>query len=353
MYLILTNINKQKFSLIYYRCDWMEEPLVSIIIVNYNGYDYLKENLDSLFNLEYQNFEIIFVDNNSQDNSVEFVKENYAKVKILALDKNYGFAQGNNLAMAKVNGKYIILLNPDTCVEKNWLTEIIKVAQVSHKVGIVGCKMYHFSNRDILGFGGSTSDKFGTVSQFGDRKKDKGFFNIQMKAFFITGACLLFKRELYEKIQLFDPSYFLYYEDVDFCWRAWICGYDVIYSPKPIIYHKADKPIKFEILNRILFYIERNRLRTILKNYELKNLLRILPNYFLKRLRFIFNTYFSNKKLFYFRFFCLLRSILWNLINLRSMIKYRIKIQANRKRDDNFIFNLMEELTNLRKKLER
>ena len=330
-----------------------EEPLVSIIIVNFNGCEHLKENLDSLFNLEYKNFEVIFIDNNSQDKSVEFVRENYENVKIIALDKNYGFAQGNNLAMIKANGNYIILLNPDTCVEKKWLSEIITVAQTSHKAGIVGCKQVDFDNRDILGFGGSTSDKFGNASEFGDRKKEKGFFNIQMKAFFITGACLLFKRELYEKIQLFDPSYFMYYEDVDFCWRAWIYGYDVIYSPKPIIYHKADKPIKFKILNRVLFYIERNRLRTILKNYELKNLLRILPNYFLKRLRFIFNTYFSNKKLFYFRFFCLLRSILWNLINLRSMIKYRIKIQANRKRDDKFIFNLMEELTNLRKKLER
>ncbi len=334
----------------------MEEPLVSIIIVNYNGYKYLKENLDSLFNLEYKNFEVIFVDNNSQDNSVEFVKENYNKVKIIALDKNYGFAQGNNLAMTKANGKYIILLNPDTCVEKNWLSEIIKVAQVSYKAGIVGCKIFHFDNRDILTFGGSTSDKFGTVSQFGGGLKDKDFFNIQMNAFFITGACLLFKRELYEKIQLFDPTYFMYYEDVDFCWRAWIYGYDVIYSPKPILYHirkKFKKKKKIKILNRYLFYVERNRLRTILKNYELKNLFKILPIYFLKRLRFIFNTYFSNKKLFYFRFFCLLRAILWNLMHLRSMIKYRKQIQANRKRDDKFIFNLMEDLTNLRKKLER
>ncbi len=331
----------------------MEEPLVSIIIVNYNGCDHLKENLDSLFNLEYKNFEVIFVDNNSQDNSVKYVKENYNKLKIYVLDKNHGFSQGNNIAMAKTKGKYIILLNPDTCVEKNWLSEMVKVAQSSHKAGIVGCKQIDFENRNILGFCGSTSDKFGNVSEFGDREKEKGHFNIQTKAFFITGACLLFKRELYEKMQLFDPTYFMYYEDVDFCWRAWIYGYDVIYSPKPIIYHKADKPIKFKILGRILFYIERNRIRTILKNYELKNILRILPIFFFNRLRFIFNTYFSDKKLFYFHFFCLLRAILWNLINLGSMIKYRIKIQANRTRDDKFIFNLMEELTNLRKKLEK
>ncbi len=329
----------------------MNEPLVSIVITNYNDLEYIKGCLDSLDNLTYKNFEIIFVDNNSSDNSVAFVRNNYKNVKVIRNKKNYGVSSSNNIGASQTKGKYIVLLNVDTVVDKNWLSEFIKVAQASPKVGIVGCKQFDFDNRDMLSFGGSASDKFGRVSEFGSKKKDKGLFNIQMKSFFVTGAGLLFKRELFERIQLFDPSYYMYYEDVDFCWRAWIYGYDVIYSPKPILYHKINKPNKFENRYHYIYYVERNRLRTILKNYELKNLFHILPIYFYKRLRFIFKIYSNDKKLFSFLFGSLLRAIVWNLLKIKSMIKYRTNIQANRKRDDKFIFNLMENLTKLKKKL--
>ncbi len=261
----------------------MNEPLVSIIILNYNGIADLKECVDSLYKINYKNFEIILADNNSQDNSVKFIRENYNHVKIIEFKKNFGFAKGNNLAISYAEGEYIVLLNMDTVVDKNWLKELIKVAEQSKKIGIVGSKMYYYDDRKTIDFAGSYTDIYGNTIHIGKKKIGTELYNKQMKSFYISGASILFRRELYEKIKLFDPIYFMYYEDVDFCWRAWIYGYDVVYAPKSIIYHKIERNPKK--VKKNYSFTEKNKLRTILKNYELKSLLKVLPGYFYLNLR--------------------------------------------------------------------
>lgn len=321
----------------------MNEPLVSVVVLNYNGLNDLKECLDSLYNLIYKNIELILVDNNSQDESVEFVKKNYNKVKIIQLDKNYGFAQGNNLGIVHTIGDYIVLLNMDTVVDKNWLSELVKVAEKSKKIVIVGSKIYYYDNKKIIDFAGSSCDRYGKTNPIGIKREDSELLNIQTRAFFVCGASLLFKRELYKKINLFDPTYFAYYDDVDFCWRAWISGYEVIYAPKSFIYHKIGRVIKNMWI--ISYLTERNKFRTLLKNYEIKSLVKILPGYFIKRLKRIYRSKNNNTNIPRSRLFIIYyKSIFWNIIHIRSLIKNRRIVQANRIRKDQFLFQLMKEL---------
>ncbi|GAI92372.1 unnamed protein product, partial [marine sediment metagenome] len=222
----------------------IEEPLVSVIIINYNGLGDLEEFFDSIFNLTYKNVELIIIDNNSQDNSVEIIQKNYPIVKIVELKKNYGFAKGNNLGMPFTKGKYIVLLNMDTVVDKNWLTELVKVAEQSNYIGIIGSKIYYYDNREIIDFAGGSSNIYGKAFHIGMSNKDNEILNKKKTTFYICGASLLIKRELYDKIGLFDPIYFAYFEDVDLCWRAWMIGYKVIFAPKSFLYHKISTSFK-------------------------------------------------------------------------------------------------------------
>lgn len=324
------------------------EPLVSIIILNYNGLTDIKECLESLYKLNYKNFEIFLADNNSQDDSVKFIKENYKNVKIVEFDKNYGFAKGNNLTIPYTNGKYIALLNMDTVVDQNWLSELVKVAEISNKIGIVGSKIYQYK-KNIIDFAGSYCDKYGNTHHIGILKKDNKLLNEQNKAFFICGAALLFKRELYDKIKLFDPYYFAYYEDVDFCWRAWILGYSVVFVPSSFIYHKVGGVIKNK--KRKLYLLERNRLRTILKNYEIKSMFKIFPNFIHIRLAKIWQARVLKNRSSNQLFIIYLKALLWNIIHIRSLIQNRIIIQSKRKKDDEFLFRLMNELQVIARKI--
>jgi len=138
---------------------------------------------------------------------------------------------------------------------------------------------------------------------------------------------------------------------VDFCWRAWISGYDVIYTPKAIIYHKPDLKREFEKSLKIRSWIEKFRLRTLLKNYELKNLFKILPNYFFQKSVNLYQYRKQKKGIISSLLIIYLKAIFWNLIHIFSLIKERIFVQANRLRGDDFIFRLMEELQELEMKL--
>ncbi len=326
----------------------MNTPLVSIIILNYNGLSDLKECFDSIFNLTYKNIEILFVDNNSQDNSVDFVKKNYKDVNILKLNRNYGFSQGNNVGAKIANGYYIVLLNNDTIVDKNWISEMVKIAQESRKIGIIGSKIYYYDDRKIINFAGSTCDKYGKTTHVGQIQMDNPLLNIQRKIFYACGASLMISRELYQKINLFDPAYFAYYEDVDVCWRAWIYGYDVVYAPKSFIYHKIGKVINSNKFKKYL--AERNKLRTILKNFELKTIIKIMPGYFLDIFSRIYDAIFFKTRTSSLLFRIYLKAIIWNIVHIKSLIKYRKVIQSNRKIDDKFLLKIMKEISEFEQK---
>jgi len=326
----------------------MKDPLVSIIILNYNGLNDLKECIDSLYNLSYKNFELILVDNNSQDKSVELIRKNYREVKIIQLDKNYGYSKGNNIGVRQARGKYIVLLNMDTVVDKNWLSELVKVAEQSKNIGIVGSKNYYYDDRTKISFGIGLCNKLGNPKIIGLNKKDNILVNTQTECFFVCGASLLLKRELYEKIELFDPAYFAYYEDVDLCWRAWISSYKVIYAPKSYLYHKIG--VSFKDILKKKYWVRKNRLRSILKNYEVKTIVKIMPLVFFEWLMIIFSYLIRRNKLALTYIIIYLKVVFWNIFHIKSLIRNRVLVQAYRKKNDKFLFRLMENLNHIKEK---
>lgn len=212
---------------------------VSVIIPNWNGKHFLQTCLDSLLNQTFRSFAIIVVDNGSTDGSVQFVEQNYTEVKIIALDRNYGFAKANNLAMQKVlaeGTRYIALLNNDTRVEKYWLSELVKTMSSDKIIGICAPKILRMDNPEILDSTGHTFIH-GTIRDRGLGESDKGQYDNNLN---VVGACAcacLYRKEMLETIGLFDESFGTCYEDSELSWRAFKSGWKARYVATAVVYH--------------------------------------------------------------------------------------------------------------------
>ncbi|MFX1328514.1 MAG: glycosyltransferase family 2 protein [Promethearchaeota archaeon] len=330
----------------------MKEPLVSIIISNYNGLPHLKELFDSLNKLVYKNKEIIFIDNCSQDNSVEYMKNKYPDVKLIQNKKDYGFSKANNIAASYANGKYLAFLNVDTVVDENWLTELVKVAESSRNIGIAVSKHYYYDEPEVINYAGTSTDKFLLSHHIGINQKDNELLNTQNITFYACFAAALMRRDLIRKIGLFDPIYYAFAEDFDLSWRTWISGYNVIYVPTSFIFHKTSR-ILGQDSPRKRYLIFRNKFRTLLKNYELESLIKIVPIYIVKRIGMSIKFIILMKRDVKDYVYANIKALFWNIINLKSLIKQRKLINQIRKRSDNFIFKLMEYTLNLRSNVRK
>jgi hypothetical protein len=294
----------------------------SIIIVNYNGREYLENCLSSLFKQNYKDFEIIFVDNASKDDSVEFVKKNFPKVKLIESKKNLGFATGNNLGVKNSKGRYIFLVNPDTESDKNCLKELINLIK-RRKDTIVCPKILLADKRNKINTTGMAFHYlgFGWCDNLG--KTDNNQFE-EMEVTFPSGAALLIDKKNFDAVKGFDEDYFLYYEDDDLGWRLRLRGYKIMLAPKAKVYHKyffGRHPQKF-------YFAERNRIVTILKNYQLKTLLLILPPFLLTEIGILFYSLTNGL------FFSKLSSYYWILKNIDKISEKRKAIQKTRKVTD-------------------
>lgn len=253
----------------------MKYPKVSIIVLNWNGREDTIECLDFLKEIDYPNYEIIVVDNGSSDDSVEKIKEyKNQRIKLLTLNSNLGFAGGNNVGIknALENGAdYVLLLNNDTAVEKDFLSHLIQAAEeqeplYSKKIGVLGPKIYFYDNPKQIWFAGGKINRILTKGEMvGYGEIDRGQFNEIKETDYITGCCLLIKREVIEKIGLMWDGYFLYYEDTDWSLKARQNGWKIIVAPKAKIYHKASRSTKEGSFSYI-YYHSRNGLYLAKRN---------------------------------------------------------------------------------------
>ncbi len=239
-------------------------PKCSIIVLNYNGKDLLDDCFTSLRKLNYpkKQHEIIMVDNGSTDGSINYAKSKYPWLKIVKLDKNYGFSEGNDKGIHHAKGDYIIFLNNDTKVERNWLIELVKVAMSSDKIAICGSKMINQHNNGIISLGGRGKLNFWGIPKIDTPTNLKGF----IEAFWVPGGALLIKKSVLNKLEYcFDPSYFAYFEEHDLCWRVRLLGYSVIYVPTSVVHHKY-KATASKFGDLLDFYHYRNKIFTYRKN---------------------------------------------------------------------------------------
>jgi len=257
----------------------MPNPKVSIMVLTWNGKKFLKDCFSSLNKISYsrKKYEVVMVDNGSEDGSVEYVKKFFPWVKVLALEKNYGFAEGNNRGIDFCKGEFVVFLNQDTKVDKRWLIELVKPAIEDKKVGICAPLIRDFYHPQLIQSAANYLDVFGDVIHEGWGKKHVRFLN-PVKVFSVSGTSLLIRRGVLDKLKYcFDPSYFIYFEDTDLCWRVNLLDYKVIFTPLSVVYHKASiHPLEVKPIN--IFLCARNKIISFRKNlrFPLKQLLLLL-----------------------------------------------------------------------------
>lgn len=277
-------------------------PQVSIIILNWNGWRDTLECLESLYQINYSNYNIILVDNNSTNESIEQIR-NYAKGKLkvkstffdynsqnkpiqvmecnkenslkthksvknriflIKNDKNYGFAEGNNIgikfAVKNLNPDYVLLLNNDTVVDRDFLGELVETGEYDESIGIVGPKIYYYKDpQKIWCIGGKISWKFARGIHIGTNELDKGQYEEKREFDYVSGSAFLIKTKVLKKTGLMDRQFFLYFEESDLALRASQLGYKSAYSPKSKIWHKVSNSGGGLSKSIGLYYITRNR----------------------------------------------------------------------------------------------
>ncbi len=247
------------------------QPRVNIVILNWNGYDYTSDLLESLKNITYQNYKIIVVDNNSSQNDVGRLISKYGDTIQLVCEKeNLGFTGGNNVGInisLKQNADFVLLINNDTIVESDFLNNMLLKYDASNNIGIVAPMIYYFDNPDRLWSSGGKISKIrgsGFIpSSLSGSKIDR--YNRQVE--FVSGCCMLIKKEVFEKVGLLDDNFFLYIEDTDFCYRTINAGYDIYVSSVAKIYHKVNGSTTKNYSTLPLYYSVRNRLFFARKNF--------------------------------------------------------------------------------------
>jgi len=237
----------------------MDFPLVSIIIVNYNGKNYLEKCLESLSKVKYSNLEIIIVDNNSTDGSIEFVENNYSEVIIKKLEKNYGFAYPNNLGSKIAKGEFLLFLNNDTKVDPNFLNPLIESMMSNSKIAI--CQSL------LLRPDGKVDSSGDFMDIYGRAYSSKTIPKEQQHILSARGASMLVRKEIFYELDMFDEKFFVSFEDVDLGWRAWINDFEVIIVPNSIVYHYGGGTIS-KMREDIQFHGTKNSLILRLTNFE-------------------------------------------------------------------------------------
>ena len=240
-------------------------PGLSIVLVNYKRGEDTIQCIESLWQSSYTDFDVIVVDNASEDGSAERIQERCQSVTVIRANANVGFAEGNNIgiceALRRASAR-ILLLNNDTVIDKHALAEMVGSFSHDSTVGIVGAKIYYFDRPDILWFaGGYLNPHAARYGHYGIGETDTGQYDDNESTDYVTGCCLMFRKEVVEKIGLLESAYFAYLEDADFCLRARTAGFKLLYQPRALIYHKVsstsawDSPVYlyFNLRNKLLF----------------------------------------------------------------------------------------------------
>lgn len=209
---------------------------VSVIIPNYNGEKYIKNCLISLFNQSLKPDEIIIVDNNSSDKSVEIIEKFKEKVTLVKLDTNKGFSVAVNEGIKRAKSEFVALLNNDTELDKEWLKQLYLAINKDEKIFSCCSKMLRYDNRNIIDDVGDEYNILGWATKTGDGKDSSDYVEDRYVFSSCAGAAI-YRREIFDEIGLFDEKFFAYFEDVDISYRANIYGYKNLFASKAIVYH--------------------------------------------------------------------------------------------------------------------
>lgn len=233
---------------------------VSVVIVNWNGEKYIKKCIASLLNTQYENYEILVIDNGSTDNSLKIIKENFGEKVRVIVGENIGYAGGANKGILESNGEYVLIANPDIIFTEEYVKKLVdKLEEDSNNSAAIGKLLkYDFDNNKVLNFIDSAGIRLNHNRQgcdIGQNDEDKGQYEETRRVFGVCVAAALFKREALDNIryenEFFDNDFFAYKEDIDLCWRLNLYGYKCFYVHNAIAYHGRGMNSSKGIINTI------------------------------------------------------------------------------------------------------
>lgn len=251
-------------------------PIVSIIILNWNGKKFLKGCLDSLRLQTFREFETILLENGSSDGSAFYVREGYPWVQLVALPENIGFAGGNNRALRECRGKYVVTLNNDTKLEPAFLEGLVAVAESDLSIGMVAAKMLNFYEKDRIDSVGVRVTSNGMGHNIGIGELDCGQYDVPAEVFGPCAGAALYRRSMLDEIGFFDPSFFAYYEDLDLAWRGRLARWRCVTAPTAVVYH-VHSATSGKMSPFTVYQVQRNKWFVLLKNWPTLLLLKRLP----------------------------------------------------------------------------
>jgi GT2 family glycosyltransferase len=236
-------------------------PLVSIIVVNYNTSNEVLEMLASLDQATYPNYEVILVDNASPNDDLSLIEEKYPSVQLIKSNKNLGFAGANNLGIDVAKGTYCLFLNPDTCVTPRFLEPLVQTLEQNANIGLVSPKIKYYDSPDLIQYAGTSRMSKYTMrsNSFSKKKADNPENSTSKLTGYGHGAAMLLPKAVIDKVGKMNESYFLYYEEIDWCERIHYQGYEVYYQANSVVFHKESASIQKESPLKI-FYLSRNRI---------------------------------------------------------------------------------------------
>ena len=262
------------------------DPLISIVILNYNAGDLLIDCVDSIQKSNYKNYEIIVVDNISKDKSHKKCKEKFPNIKLIENSENLGYCEGNNVGLRVTNGEFVVILNPDTIVDPSWLSELLQ-AYRKNGDGIYQPKFLASTDHSMLLSTGNMIQIFGFGYSRAKGDIDKKQYENFEKIDFASGTCIFTSKKIIEEIGLFESFLFAFHDDFELCWRGALIGINSFYVPSAIVYHPIEgysfkwSPLKFKLL-------ERNRKYCLLTLYSRSTFYKMIPGLLLVDIAVLF-----------------------------------------------------------------
>ena len=255
------------------------QPFFSVLIVNYNAGDLLQDALNSLKKQTFTDFEVVVIDNDSQDSSVENLNtEGLPRVRLLRENQNHGFARGNNLAVQAANGKWLALLNPDATADANWLAEIYAATERHDSCRVFACGQINMDEPELLDGAGDAYFAFGIPWRGGFEHPISELPSKDSHCFSPCGASAIYERDLFLSIGGFDERFFCYCEDIDLGIRLQLSGEKCVFLPDAIIHHKGSATSgRYSYFT--MYHGFRNRTWAYIKNMPLAFLVLTLPGH--------------------------------------------------------------------------
>jgi GT2 family glycosyltransferase len=253
-------------------------PMVYAITLNWNGKDDTLELLDSLRRLDYPNYRIVVVDNGSEDESVAAFRRMFPDVIVLENGRNLGYADGFNVGLEyayQQGADYFLILNNDTMIDASAMMELVKVAEQDEKIGFVSGKVYWYNDPNTLQTVGRLNDPIILAgNHVGGNEVDQGQHDEVRDYDFVDDVYLLVRRDVYGQVGGYDPNFFLYYEETDWCARVRRAGFRVVYTPGAKIWHKGNigGPSTTRSPERH-YFMTRNRVIFLARNSSTRGLL--------------------------------------------------------------------------------